>query len=802
MKQIISTERIPIKLWLDDIEDGALKQAKNLANLPFTHKHVVALPDTHSGYGMMIGGVIATQGYVIVNAVGKDISCGVIARKTNKNTSEIDAETLKQIMGNIRLLIPVGLNGKHKDPQPEDLMPRVELSVSEAPILTREYNNARKSIGTLGSGNHFLELQKDPEGYLWVMIHSGSRNLGSKVADHYNNIAKKLNEKYFSSVLPNQELAFLPVDTEDAQNYFNEMKYCMAFAQANRNRMMTLVCQVFDDIFKGDIQFEDPINIAHNYAKYENHFGNNYIIHRKGATSAREGEIGIIPGSQGTKSFIVRGKGNPDSFNSCFAAKTKILTDKGLFFIEDVYDNTNDHKLLSYSHADKTFSHETIIEKSERVSGVKMYDVFQRNPRKNNSIVCTNNHPFASFENSDFSYKPISLIEKEGSPVIVPLKVNINKETSCYDEDFYYLLGTILSDGTMYVNGKVKCGNYKNKQYFTKMKYVRFQQVDTAEKQEYIGYVKSIFDKYFTTIYFYKHKGRVSNFKKEERKIIGKDYVTITGKDDIVFDKIAAYLQNDLFLSILSSDSIATNFLAGYLDGDGTETNTKLAISITKETKSFDFLIAAFLRLGVVYKIYPNRLNYTIEFYDPNLIERLKLLCKRITFNKVYQKGVYTEKNVLAKTLLNPAKTDYIVQKSKKNQLVGLGKITETIDSNFIHNRVSENGEARDKQRVFNFTLAKNNNYIVFTKNYTPLLVHNCSHGAGRTMSRTRAKNELNLKEEIKKLDDQGIIHGIRSVKDLEEAVSAYKDISVVMKNQQDLVEIITELTPLGSIKG
>jgi len=189
------------------------------------------------------------------------------------------------------------------------------------------------SFGLSNKSNHFIEIQKDEDNYIWAMIHSGSRNLGKKVADHYNNIAKELNHKWYSSVPKKYDLAFLPLDSQEGQDYLNEMQYCADFAFANRSVMMRRVLRTFQSVldvkllcFNSDelekpgpdyIDTAEPINIAHNYASLENHYGKNVVVHRKGATLAREGTIGIIPGSQGTASYIVRGLGNPESFNSC-----------------------------------------------------------------------------------------------------------------------------------------------------------------------------------------------------------------------------------------------------------------------------------------------------------------------------------------------------------------------------------------------------------------------------------------------------------------------------------------------------
>ena len=330
----ISTEKIPIKLWLEDIEDGALEQAKNLANLPFAFKHIAIMPDSHQGYGMPIGGILVTKDVVIPNAVGVDIGCGMCAVKTS--LTDIDTDTLKKIMGEIRRVIPVGFK-KHKKEQNGSLMPSGLLDGSrrkgksclienDFEIVNKEYNNALKSLGTLGGGNHFCEIQKGSDGHIWIMIHSGSRNLGKQVADHYNKLAVELNEKWYSQVSKKWELAFLPLSSEEGKNYIREMNYCVEFALANRKLMMSRVLDIFHDEFnfqeEGDrhLYFKVDgkiINIAHNYATMENHFGENVMVHRKGATLASEKTIGIIPGSQGTSSYIVKGKGNKDSFNSC-----------------------------------------------------------------------------------------------------------------------------------------------------------------------------------------------------------------------------------------------------------------------------------------------------------------------------------------------------------------------------------------------------------------------------------------------------------------------------------------------------
>ena len=334
--------KVPCYVWSKkgSMEQETIGQIKKASSLSFAFHHTVLCPDGHFGYGAPIGGILATKNIIIPNFVGKDIGCGICAVKTS--LTDIDTETLKKIMREIRKVIPVGFN-KHKEKQDRNLMPEMQICIisekelydnkwqaetikKEYPTICQEYNNARKSLGSLGGGNHFCEIQKGDDGHIWIMIHSGSRNLGLQVANHYNKLAVELNAKWHSQVPKEWELAFLPVDSEEGQEYIREMNYCVEFALANRKLMMDRIVNIFGNIIGNDMGKFDPIiNIAHNYASLENHFGKNVWVHRKGATSARKGEIGIIPGSQGTSSYIVEGLGNPESFESCSHGAGRVL---------------------------------------------------------------------------------------------------------------------------------------------------------------------------------------------------------------------------------------------------------------------------------------------------------------------------------------------------------------------------------------------------------------------------------------------------------------------------------------------
>ncbi len=314
----IKTERVPIKLWVDTLEEGALAQAKNIANLPYAYHHVAIMPDAHQGFGMPIGGVLATTGAVIPNAVGVDIGCGMNAVQTSLDG--IAHDTLEKIVGELRELIPTGFT-HHKTPQQWDGFEKAPTT----PVVQQEIDSARYQLGTLGGGNHFIELQHGEDGKVWTMLHSGSRNFGYTIAKEYYRQAK---EHYKGSgqkpELPDIQLAPLMLDSPVADEYFESMQFAQDFAAASRAHMLHTIESVMRRYFPR-IDFGDEVNIHHNFAALEHHFGKDVVVHRKGATSARKGERGIIPGSQGTKSYIVEGLGNPESFCSCSHGAGRVM---------------------------------------------------------------------------------------------------------------------------------------------------------------------------------------------------------------------------------------------------------------------------------------------------------------------------------------------------------------------------------------------------------------------------------------------------------------------------------------------
>ena len=322
---------LPIKIWQTDIaavEEKCIEQAIHLAKLPFAYKWISLMPDTHTGKGMPIGGVIACENVVIPNAVGVDIGCGMAYIQTDipvsllRKTITGSGNLVHTICGDILRNIPTG-HSHYKTAQQSEVLDRAkaEMSIYEADReLIPQIDEGYFQTGTLGGGNHFIELQQDENGMCGIMLHSGSRHFGNIVGKYFNAVAHELNGKWFSQVPSEWNLPFLPVDTDEGKRYLAWMQLCMDFAYENRAVMLRKVMEIFTKhVLKHTgiaPEFSGEINCHHNYAALENHFGKNVWVHRKGAIRAREGDMGIIPGAMGSYSYIVRGKGNPDSFMS------------------------------------------------------------------------------------------------------------------------------------------------------------------------------------------------------------------------------------------------------------------------------------------------------------------------------------------------------------------------------------------------------------------------------------------------------------------------------------------------------
>lgn len=298
-----------------NIEDAALKQAYEASQLPCVFHHVSLMADSHVGYGVNIGCVLPLKDAICPNAVGVDIACGLAAINTGILVKDVNVDF---VMQNIAKMVPHG-NDKRKVGDVVHSYSNASFEFGTLFDTLADVDSRRElcetQLGTLGGGNHFLSMEKDETGNLWFMVHSGSRGFGAKIADHYHKLAVSMCEKWHTK-LPNTDLAFLPTSTDEGREYIHWQKVATEYAFLNRKMMLevALMC------LHGQMSPPDltgMINIHHNYAALENHFGHNVWVHRKGATLARKGTVGIIPGSMCTKSYIVTGLGNPQSFDSC-----------------------------------------------------------------------------------------------------------------------------------------------------------------------------------------------------------------------------------------------------------------------------------------------------------------------------------------------------------------------------------------------------------------------------------------------------------------------------------------------------
>jgi len=323
--------RNPIKSWTKGVlvEDQAKQQLRNIASMPFIHKHVAAMPDVHWGRGATIGSVIATNNAIIPAAVGVDLGCGMMAVKTTLWAKDLP-DNLRLIRDEIEQAVPHGRtdNGGRNDKGSFDTLPhghhsrwmglaaRYDAIIAKHP-KAKGYNNYNH-LGTLGTGNHFIEVCLDEEGAVWVMLHSGSRGPGNKIGSYFIEAAKREMERYhITEYLPDQDLAYLVEHTQIFDDYIEAIQWAQDFALENRKAMMQATLGALRKYLPEFAATDMAVNCHHNYVEKENHFGRNVWVTRKGAVRARTSDLGIIPGSMGTGSFIVRGKGNKDSFCSC-----------------------------------------------------------------------------------------------------------------------------------------------------------------------------------------------------------------------------------------------------------------------------------------------------------------------------------------------------------------------------------------------------------------------------------------------------------------------------------------------------
>lgn len=319
-----------IKMWTRKVpvESAVYDQLKTASRLPFIHSHIAAMPDCHVGIGCTVGAVIPTRKAIIPATVGVDIGCGMAAMRTSLTANDLP-ENLKNLRGMIERAVPHGRTsggsrdkGSWGNPPGSIMTAWRKLERNFQPIVDKyhhlEKQNHLVHLGTLGTGNHFIEVCLDEEQRVWVMLHSGSRGIGNAIGRLFIELAKKDMERWHIH-LPNKDLAYLPTGTDHFEDYWEALQWAQDFARVNREIMMSRVLDVMRKTpeLPGFTTEKKAVNCHHNYVSLENHFGANVYVTRKGAIRAREGDLGIIPGSMGAKSYIVEGLGNPDSFHSC-----------------------------------------------------------------------------------------------------------------------------------------------------------------------------------------------------------------------------------------------------------------------------------------------------------------------------------------------------------------------------------------------------------------------------------------------------------------------------------------------------
>lgn len=323
IKQVIVEGGRQVWVWTDEFEASARRQLVNLASLPFIHHHVAAMPDVHTGIGATIGSVIATHKAIIPAAVGVDIGCGMAAVRTSLTANDIDERGLKKVFEQINRDVPVG-RAQHKDDRaltdaalPFDA-PLAAMTRKHPQLLKAfgKFSNWINQMGTLGGGNHFIEVCLDEAGGVWVMLHSGSRGIGNAIGHYFIELARRDMERHFIN-LPDRDLAYFSEGTTHFDDYVEAVSWAQNYARCNRDQMMGLVLSALARHLPAFEVTTEVVNCHHNYVDRERHYNANVWVTRKGAIRAREGDLGIIPGSMGAKSYIVRGRGNKESFCSC-----------------------------------------------------------------------------------------------------------------------------------------------------------------------------------------------------------------------------------------------------------------------------------------------------------------------------------------------------------------------------------------------------------------------------------------------------------------------------------------------------
>ncbi len=350
IKMTLQKGHVPVKIYTDDVQSYALDQLTNISKLPFIHSHVAAMPDVHAGIGATVGSVIPTKGAIIPAAVGVDIGCGMNALRLSLTAEQLP-DSMRKVRSRIEEAIPVGFDmHKNRPAVPNSTIKALNKGIDDIfarhpkmmKMLKKPYQTWSQQLASLGGGNHFIEICLDETGNVWVMLHSGSRGIGNTIGSYFIRLAKQDMEQHMTH-LPDKDLAYFTEGAQYFDDYVDAVHWAQDYALTNRREMMRLILEALKEVLPPFEITKEAINCHHNYVAKEEHFGEQVYLTRKGAISAREGELGIIPGSMGAKSYIVRGKGNPDSFCSCSHGAGRTMSRgqaKRQFTYRDLEDQT------------------------------------------------------------------------------------------------------------------------------------------------------------------------------------------------------------------------------------------------------------------------------------------------------------------------------------------------------------------------------------------------------------------------------------------------------------------------------
>ena len=866
------------KMLEDALRDKSLDQLVNVAALPGIINYSMAMPDMHEGYGFPIGGVAAIDmktGVISPGGVGYDINCGMKLLKSDYKEEEIKNH-FENLATEIQKEVPSGLGKGRQIKLDTNSISKileggaqrlVEQSYGEkedlencesngklpqadaATVSDYAKNRGRDQVGTLGSGNHFLEIQKVDEIFedkaaktfglfkeqVLIMIHTGSRGLGHQIATDYIKIMMGAMDKY-GIRLPDRELAACPVDSPEGKRYFSAMACGANYAWANRQMITHFIRKAWKSVLgEKALPLSAVYDVAHNIAKIEKHLVNQkeieLCIHRKGATRAfppfhpeipkKYQEIGqpvLIPGSMGTASYVLVGQkeGERAFYSTCFVGDTKLITNKGIFTFFEIYKrfqgNKEEFLVPSFNKINHQFEWRPVINVMARKAPAIEIKISQTGRSILNTLRVTPDHRFITLSGPEFTKKKISkIIEKEEMIFLADKIPGYNYQI--VDPQLAYVVGAIITDGSVYPGPG-------NGRYPYRGRKIIFIQKKEPKKLNFISYVQSSFQNVFNTpLREYRTRTEGGYIRGKLMEGTATDFVCTQAQPI----QQLLVIQENLIPWVLSLSEEATfNFLAGVIDGDGTWHPDRKIIDIFSGEKKAPAIITACLKLGILPYVSKQRGNcYIIQISEK--IDEITKYTKRVKSEPHQRK--YGTKLFSVRQLFkgfSDLKWPFL-QKLKRNNLMSAEIIKKYLNTPSNIKRYPKIQDSIEKilsfplrmqrvrkirnlgvQEVFNITVKDNHNYIVFTELFSPLLVANC-HGAGRTMSRHEAMRRVSGQEVVKSLESKGIIIKCWSLRGIaEEAPMAYKNIDEVVEvvHSTGLSRKVARLVPLAVIKG